>query len=121
MNRLLVVDDDEDILDAVELMLTVSGYEVKTISDGHDIYNEVIAYRPNAIILDYLLSGSNGVTICQELKAMDATRDIPVIMFSAHPSARTSAEQAGVDSFVPKPFSMNELLTEVGRHARATC
>lgn len=113
MKKILVVDDDPDIVEAVQLVLATDGYQACAITDGEETYMKVKACSPDLIILDVLLSGTDGRSICRQLKQDTATENIPIIMISAHPSAKDSITQCGADSFVAKPFSVNELLGKV--------
>ena len=83
MNRILVVDDNADILEVARIFLESNGYNVSTVSKGDDILNDVVKYSPQIILLDVYLRGSNGVEICNYLKSNSSTRHIPIIMFSA--------------------------------------
>ena len=114
MKKILVVDDDEGILEAFELVLTEAGYEVElSTKDGEYIWGRIKDNRPDLIILDVLLSGSDGRTICKRLKGDKTTKSIPIIMVSAHPDAEKSVKDCGADDFIPKPFEMINLLKKV--------
>ena len=114
---ILVVDDDPDILDAVRFLLEDEGYRVQTSEKGD--YAESLrdgnGGLPALIILDVLLSGKDGRTICKRLKSQDETRHVPIVMFSAHPDAERSVKEVGADAFVAKPFSVVDLLDIVER------
>ncbi len=116
--KILVVDDDPDILDALQFMLEDAGYEVKTTEKGDYAENlrDTNGGLPDVIILDVLLSGKDGRLICQKLKSQDETRHIPIIMISAHPYARQSVTAVGADDFVAKPFDMDELLEKIAKY-----
>lgn len=116
--KILVVDDDPDILDALQLMLEDAGYEVTTSEKGDYAENlhDTNGGLPDVIILDVLLSGKDGRLICQKLKGQDETRHIPIIMISAHPNARQSVTAVGADDFVAKPFDMDELLVKIAKY-----
>lgn len=113
--NILVVDDDLDILEAISLMLEDAGYSVVTISKGDFIDHLDATDPPGVIILDMLLSGSDGCDIARQLKAQQDTKHIPIIMLSAHPKAEQEAQLSGVDDFLSKPFEMDELLEKVAR------
>jgi DNA-binding response OmpR family regulator len=116
--KILVVDDDPDILEALRLMLEDEGYEVTTSEKGEYAENlhDTNGGLPDIIILDVLLSGKDGRLICQKLKSQAETSHIPIIMISAHPNARQSAKAIGADDFLAKPFDLVELLTTVARY-----
>jgi DNA-binding response OmpR family regulator len=115
--QILVVDDDPDILDAIEWVLEDAGYDVHTSEKGD--YAENLhgdGGLPDLIILDVLLSSKDGRAICKLLKSRPDTQRIPIVMVSAHPSAAGSARAVGADDFVAKPFDIDVLLAAVERH-----
>ena len=115
--RILVVDDDPDILDAIALMLEDEGYTVTISEKGEYAENlrDGNSGLPDLIILDVLLSGKDGRTICRHLKSREETHHIPIIMISAHPQAEASVREVGADAFVAKPFDIDTLLAMVAR------
>lgn len=112
---IMVVDDDLDILEAISLMLEDAGYTVKTTNKGDFVEHLDTHDLPAMIILDMLLSGSDGRDIAQQLKAQEATKQIPIVMLSAHPKAEQEAQLSGADDFLSKPFEIDELLEKVAR------
>ncbi len=116
--KILVVDDDPDILDALQFMLEDAGYKVTTTEKGEYAENlhDINSGLPDVIILDVLLSGKDGRLICQKLKGQDETMYVPIIMISAHPDARQSVKAVGADDFVAKPFDMDELLAKIAKY-----
>lgn len=117
IKKILVVDDDPDILDALQFMLEDAGYSVKTTEKGEYAENlhDSNGGLPDVILLDVLLSGKDGRLICQKLKSQEETRHIPIIMMSAHNNARQSVASVGVDDFIAKPFEADELLEKVAK------
>lgn len=113
MKKILVIDDDPDILEAVQLVLSTGGYDSDATTKGDETCQRVRDYNPDLIILDVLLSGNDGRKICKTLKADSRTKQIPIIMISAHPTAKDSVKECGADAFVAKPFSVDELLSKV--------
>lgn len=107
--KILVADDDPGIVDAMQILLEDEGYEVITTMDGTAI-QEKFAQKPDLVFLDIWMSGINGSTICQKLKANDDTKHIPVIMFSANRDTEEIAMQCGADGFLLKPFEIKELV-----------
>lgn len=113
MAKILVIDDDVDILSVMEILLTMQGYTVEATSRGETVFERVASFEPDLILLDVLISGHDGRVICKKLKADEETKDIPVIMFSAHPGAAASIQEYGADDFVSKPFDVEHLLEKV--------
>ncbi len=113
MQKILVVDDDVDILEAMQLMLEQAGYDVTTTPKGEEVNKKIKQVRPDMILLDVLLSGNDGRDICRQLKSQQETKNIPVVMISAHPDAKKTTKDAGADEFLAKPFEIDELLEKV--------
>lgn len=114
--RILIIDDDPDILEAIGIVLDSAGYDFLGTTKGEETFQQIAKYKPDLIILDILLSGNDGRSICKRLKADATTQGIPIIMISAHPSARKSVAECGADSFVAKPFSISQLLVETQKY-----
>ncbi len=114
--KLLVVDDEEDILEFLKVILEDEGYIV--VTTDKDDYLEKLQddVLPDLILLDLLLSGKDGRDIVKYLKMNERTKHIPVIMFSAHPRAHETTKQAGADDFVAKPFEIDLLLDKVAQY-----
>ncbi len=113
--RLLIVDDELDILAFLQVVLEEEGYEVVTSDKGEyleQLHNDGL---PHLILVDVLLSGKDGRGIVKYLKSQEETKHIPVVMFSAHPSAEEMARQAGADDFLAKPFEIDALLAKIAR------
>ncbi len=111
--RILVVDDDTFILDALQELLNYSGYDVDTTPKGDEVFSKIEEYHPDLILLDIMLSGRDGRDICKMLKSNDQTKSIPVIMVSAHPSAPEAIRDVGANDIVSKPFDIHNLLEKI--------
>lgn len=111
--HILVVDDEPDILEFLQVILEEEGYQVVTSEKGEFLEQLHNGGLPNLILVDVLLSGKDGREIVKYLKRKAETRSIPVIMFSAHPSAEETARAAGADDFVAKPFDIEVLLAKI--------
>jgi len=108
--RILIVDNDNDVLDIMKEVLTYEGYEVNGLLETDDIFPEIIKYRPDIIILDYIINGINGGELCHQIKINHYTNDIPVILMSAYPRVFNSLGNYGCNSFIPKPFNLDEIV-----------
>jgi DNA-binding response OmpR family regulator len=113
MKKILLIDDDPDVITVLQLLLKKKGYEVATASREEEAYSQVKQFEPDLIVLDVLLSGVDGRTICKKLKNSPASKHIPIIMFSAHPGAQKNMEEFGADDFISKPFESNKLLERI--------
>jgi DNA-binding response OmpR family regulator len=113
MHRILVVDDDQSILDAMEITLKLQDYEVETTAKGEETFSKIETFRPDIILMDVYLSGMDGREICKQIKEQDQTRHIPVIIFSANKSMKDLFKESGANDFIGKPFNMDELYDKV--------
>jgi two-component system alkaline phosphatase synthesis response regulator PhoP len=114
--KILIVDDDIDILEPLQLLLEVEGYDVTTTTKGEQVFAKISSFNPNLILLDVLISGSDGRIICRRLKDAAETKKIPVIMMSAHPSAKNDSTGSGADAFIAKPFEIEDLCNLVKKY-----
>jgi len=113
--RILVVDDEEDILDLVRYNLEKDGYEVACAASGETVLPAVRRLPPDLIILDLMLPGVDGLTVMKLLKADEAARRIPVIMLTAKGGEAdiVTGLELGADDYVTKPFSPRVLVARV--------
>ena len=118
MSRILVVDDDVDILSVMEIILSMKGFEVEVSSRGENTFPIINSFKPDLILLDVLISGYDGRIICKQLKSDHKTKHIPVIMFSAHPSAAATISDYGADDFISKPFDVDNLINKVNKQLK---
>jgi CheY-like chemotaxis protein len=116
--KILIIDDDYDILEPLSLILKNEGYIVETITKGQQTYTKVTEFKPDLILLDILMSGSDGRTICKKLKQTNATKHIPIILMSAHPGAENDAKVCGADDMIPKPFETEDLIKIVAKNCK---
>ena len=114
--RILVVDDDPGILEALKVMLEDEGYTVETASNGQFIEFLNNTNIPSLIILDVLLSGVDGRDIAERLRKRQATHEIPIVMISANPSAANDCVKRGANEFLAKPFEINDLLQVISKY-----
>jgi DNA-binding response OmpR family regulator len=119
MRKVLVVDDDKDILEVVELLLTIHNYTVNTIFRAADIFNEIKKFEPDLILLDVNIAGQDGREICKLLRTIKETENIPVILFSAIPGLEQSHLTCGATDFLTKPFDVSELIKKIEKHLNA--
>ncbi len=114
MPRILIVDDDEDLLSVVKSLLHKKGFSVSVYSDWDNAWEAIKSYDPQLILLDVFLNGVDGLEICKRLKTSTYTRHIPIIIFSSYPRvAETAVAEFGADDFLAKPFEVNELVKKI--------
>lgn len=114
MKRIIVVDDDEEVLDTIELVLEIGGYEVEPLSNAEGIHETIASFNPDLIILDIVLGKIDGRTISNEIKTNPKTKHIPVLMMSGlYKAEEISLLQTPPDDFLSKPFKMDVLLEKI--------
>ena len=114
--RILVVDDEPEIVALVAYHLAKAGYRVATASSGTDALESARRDRPAIIVLDLMLPGMSGYEVLEQLRANDATRDVAVLMLTARREEpdRIHGLSLGADDYLTKPFSPQELVLRVG-------
>lgn len=115
--KLLIVDDEVDLLDMLRVVLGTSGFEVVTADSGMKALMLADEAPPDVILLDVMMGEMDGWEVLKLLKLDDRTRDIPVIILSARTETRDKIRglQEGAADYVTKPFSVKELIERVGR------
>jgi DNA-binding response OmpR family regulator len=113
--KVLVVDDSWTDLTLIATPLRESGYDVITAVDGEEALEKVLQERPQCVLLDVILPKQNGFQLCRKLKAMEQSRDIPIILISGKntPLDKRWGLQQGADMYLTKPFDKDELLASV--------
>ena len=113
--RVLLIEDEANIAEAIRFILGRDGHDVDWSADGADVDRRIAETRPDLVILDLMLPGRSGLDILAGLKSDAATRDIPVMMLSAKGQGRDreAAEQAGAALFITKPFANAEIRDRV--------
>lgn len=112
--RILVIDDDEDILEVLRIIFQEDGYEV-IISNTAEAAEHIHHLKPNLVVLDIRLSGSDktGADICREFKLKYPEANIPIILVSAEENIHILASYCGADGYLSKPFDINRLMQRV--------
>jgi len=112
--RVLLVDDDPELLESVRVALTTRGYEVLTACDGAEALARVERDRPDLMVLDLVMPRRSGLTVIDRMQRT-AMRSTPIIMMTANDEERhrDAAKLRGVSVFLSKPFAIEQLLSEV--------
>ncbi len=118
--RILVVDDDPGVRESLRRSLAFNGYEVDVAEDGQRALTEIALRRPEAVILDVMMPGLDGLETCRRLRA--AGEDLPVLMLTAREAVadRVGGLDAGADDYLVKPFALEELLARLRALLRRT-
>ena len=111
--KVLVVDDEPAVRDAVERALRLDGFDVSSAIDGRDAIRRLPDARPDAVLLDVLMPGLDGLEVCRRMR--DAGDRTPVLMLTARDAVpdRVAGLEAGADDYLPKPFALEELLARL--------
>ena len=116
--RILLVDDEEDIVTVVSARLTAMGYEVLTAADGQQALDVARREAPDLILLDLMLPKLDGYKVCRMLKFDKAYENIPIVIFSAKASEadKKLASDAGADGYISKPFEAGLFSETLKKH-----
>jgi CheY-like chemotaxis protein len=110
---ILIIDDNKDICDLLLNILLSEGLEATICSNPLEAKNIIEQVNPHLVITDMLMSGVDGRTLTKEIKCNPRTKDIKIMMMSAHPDAQKESEKVGVDDFLAKPFEIDQLVEKV--------
>lgn len=113
IKKVLIIDDNEDIVAMLKTMLEMKGYNVYIKLNVTGLEESISDILPDLIIMDMLLSSVDGRTVCKSLKNDKRFASIPVLMISAHPSAQEKCLDAGADLYLAKPFDMKDFFSTV--------
>ena len=114
MKKILVVDDDQEVLETLELILELGGFEVLGLDNGEEIFDKIEFFEPDLILLDISLGHIDGRLLCEQLKASANTSYIPILLISGlYQADEISSLQHGQDDFLSKPFQMDVLLEKL--------
>jgi DNA-binding response OmpR family regulator len=114
--KILVVDDEDDILQFLELVLREKGYEVVTAAGGQEALTRAQIEKPDLVLLDIMMPQMDGWEVLKLLRVDDETAQIPVAMLSARTEAKDRVQglQEGAVDYICKPFALQELLDKIG-------
>jgi len=120
MTKILIIDDEPDIVESLEVMLTPRGYHVVTASSGGSGVGSAASEKPDIILLDVMMPGMDGFETCRRLKNSDETKNIPVLLLTAlnQSDDKVKGLDAGADDFITKPFNDVELRARVRAFVR---
>lgn len=114
--KILVVDDEPNLLRLLQYALTDEGYEVTTVESGLQALKEVETSHPDLIVLDVMLPDMSGLEVCQKVRSMPGGEELPVLMLSAltRLGDKVRGLQSGADDYIPKPSEVEEVIRRVG-------
>ena len=117
MIKVLVLDDDKDLVEMVCLMLTLSEIKSDCINDATALLSALSRVKPDMLLMDIFMGDQDGRLICKELKSSRAYSTLPVLLYSASDVSPESLQESGADDFLAKPFQMEDLIGKVQRLA----
>ncbi|RZK60552.1 MAG: response regulator [Pedobacter sp.] len=118
--RILLVEDDTALCELLAMLFQDEGYEFQIHQDTADICSLVKIFNPTVVLLDYKLPSTTGGKLCLMLRADSETANIPVIIYSAISSVQLPVEKFNCNSFLEKPFDLEELIEVIERHTYVT-
>jgi DNA-binding NtrC family response regulator len=107
--KIVIFDDDEDILSICAYILEEQGWEVHTFTDCNNIIEKVLPIMPSVILMDNWIPDVGGIVATQSLKNDEKLKSIPVVYFSANSDIQLLADHAGAETYLAKPFDLDEL------------
>jgi len=113
MNKLLIVDDSDALLEVMKRILERNKYTVNTLNSAKDIYKKIGEFQPDLLILDIFLAGKDGREICREIKTNAETKHTCILVFSASPAKPDEYKSYGADDFIEKPFDIAYLVEKI--------
>ena len=113
--KILIVDDEIDLVETIKFRLEAAGYDVVTAYDGQEALKKVRNEKPDLILLDVMMPSVDGYQVCRMLKFDDKYRDIPIIMLTARgqDKDRATGEEVGADAYIAKPFDSKILMAKI--------
>jgi DNA-binding response OmpR family regulator len=113
--RILIADDEPNILISLEYLMRREGYDVSVARDGDEAIAAILSERPDLVLLDVMMPKKSGFEVCQEVRANDAVKDTLILMLTAKGRDTDVAKGLGVgaNAYVTKPFSTKELAQKV--------
>jgi len=113
--KVLIADDEPNIVTSLEFLLEHNGYDVRVAHDGQEVLDRLPEYRPDLILLDVMMPVRNGFEICQTIRANPEWQDMKIVMLTAkgRDIEATKGLALGADAYVTKPFSTKDLVEKV--------
>lgn len=116
--KILLVDDETELVEIVKMRLESRGFEVICAYDGLDGLNKAKSEKPDLVLLDLFMPVVQGYEVCKNLKEDPELKDIPVIIFSAGKDSLKDAKAVGASDFITKPVDMEELIDKINFYTK---
>jgi len=117
MRRVLIVDDEPNIVTALEFLFRRSGYDVRVATNGAEALEQIDSYRPDVVLLDVMMPVKSGYEVCQKVRERPDLAGVRIVMLSAKGSEAEVSKglSLGADLYITKPFSTQELVAAIDR------
>jgi two-component system cell cycle response regulator DivK len=116
MKRILIIEDEQDIVDIATMILEDEGYEVSSLSEFGNFQNQVQDSHADLVLLDLNLQGYHGRDICKYIKNNQQLKQTSVVLMSANRDIQAIKEEAGADGYISKPFDLMDFISTVKLH-----
>jgi DNA-binding response OmpR family regulator len=113
MNKLLILDDSADLLEALKYILEHIGYKVKALASADNIYTEINEFQPDLLILDIFVNGEDGREICKHLRKSGENKDLRILVFSSYTKTLEDYKSYYADGYIEKPFELKNLVDKI--------
>jgi DNA-binding response OmpR family regulator len=118
MTRILVVDDDPDVVYVIKSILTREGFEVVEAASGEECLEKIKETSPSMVLLDVMMPGIDGWETCRKIKSIESVPVIIISVRSTYMDKKKSLEYAHADGHIPKPINFQTLLSEIKSHLK---
>ncbi len=115
--KVMIVDDDEEILEVVSIILGANGYETVKVNNGNNLIDKINEFKPKTILLDIQLAEMDGRLLCKEIKEIEEHFTVSIILFSANGHYAKTAKDYLCDDFIEKPFETAALVAMIDRYS----
>ena len=114
-HKILIADDEPNILISLEFLMKREGYEVVVVRDGQQALDAIVREHPDLVLMDVMMPGKSGFAVCQEVRAIESVKDTPIVMLTAKGRDIDVAKgmAMGATAYLTKPFSTREMTRKV--------
>jgi DNA-binding response OmpR family regulator len=118
--KILILDDDTNLLETLSILLMDNGYEVKGLSSGEKVIEAINEFNPGLVLMDVMLADLDGLRVCREIKQQEGMQNLPVILISGHYDLEKALYHDGApNDFLAKPFDLDLLLEKIKKQLAA--
>ena len=118
-HKILIVDDEPNIVISLEFLMKKEGFEVAVANDGEEALAKAASFAPDLMLLDVMMPEMDGYEVMRLLKADERTSHVPVVLLTALDDPESTARELGADGYLPKPFDLTDLSAVVNEYLSA--